>query len=260
MKRLRLLAAMPLLAALAAGAAAPARPPLPGGVAPCESCHGARGEGNPAVLAPRLAAQPQAYLARQLAAFADGRRPSPVMTPVAQALDGKLRDRLAAYYAALDAPQAAAGTAKGSERGRRLALRGDEERGIQACANCHGPDGIGEPPTYPYLGGQQRAYLLAALKAWRDGRRDTDASGQMPAIARRLNEQDMAALADYYAAARAPQADSFRAARRPSVPPAAAAPAARPPAGAVGSEQGGPTSGGGQGPGGGGATQEERPR
>lgn len=260
-----LLAAQPPGSHAATPATDGARPALPNGVAPCESCHGAHGEGNAALNAPRLAAQPQAYLARQLASYADGRRSNPVMAPIAKALDEKLRDELGAYYAGLKAPgNAAAKPGEGAGRGRQLAIVGDHGRDIQACANCHGPEGIGEPPTYPYIAGQQRNYLLAALKAWRDGSRRTDPSGQMPAIAKRLSDEDMAALADYYAAAAAPQPDTFRVARRPPLPPPAAAPkggqgsrAGKPGAG-VGSEQGVPTTGGSQGPGGGGATREER--
>ncbi|HZX32621.1 MAG TPA: c-type cytochrome [Rhodocyclaceae bacterium] len=257
------------LLSLAAGAAdaPPPRPAVPGGVAPCESCHGAKGEGKPAVGAPRIAAQPEAYLARQMAAFADGSRKSPVMTPIAKQLDDESRADLAAYYAALAAPiNAAAKPGPSAERGRQLAIRGDWSREIQACANCHGPDGIGEPPTYPYVAGQHANYLAAALQAWRDGSRNTDPSGQMPAIAKRLSDEDIDALAAYFSAGTPPGPRAFRMVRGPAkAPPVASTPtrpgvgaAGRPgtPSGQVGTEQGEPTTGGSQGPGGGGATTE----
>ncbi|MEM6681703.1 MAG: c-type cytochrome [Pseudomonadota bacterium] len=41
----------------------------------CASCHGARGEGNADLLAPRLAGQSAHYMVNQLAAYADGMRP-----------------------------------------------------------------------------------------------------------------------------------------------------------------------------------------
>ncbi|MCS6474378.1 c-type cytochrome, partial [Burkholderia thailandensis] len=44
------------------------------GVAACIGCHGAQGEGNAAAGFPRLAGTNAAYLAAQLAAFADGSR------------------------------------------------------------------------------------------------------------------------------------------------------------------------------------------
>lgn len=40
----------------------------------CGACHGSGGEGNPALGAPRLAGLPEAYLARQFAAFQSGQR------------------------------------------------------------------------------------------------------------------------------------------------------------------------------------------
>lgn len=53
------------------------------GVAPCASCHGARGEGAAAF--PRLAGTGQSYLRAQLDAFAEGSRKNPVMQPFARA-------------------------------------------------------------------------------------------------------------------------------------------------------------------------------
>jgi cytochrome c553 len=40
-----------------------------------------------------------------------------------------------------------------------------------ACANCHGPLGIGLPPAIPSLAGQTREYISAQLKAWQRGDR-----------------------------------------------------------------------------------------
>lgn len=267
-----LFAALGLLAQAGRAAdAPPGRPALPEGVAPCESCHGARGEGNPQVGAPRIAAQSAPYLERQLAAYAGGSRSNPVMAPIAKSLNQRQRAELAAYYAALAAPPGTAGKGgSASERGRQLALRGDNGQRIQACANCHGPQGIGEPPTYPYIAGQHAGYLEAALKAWRNGSRNTDPSGQMPDIARRLSDEDIAALAQYFSQGVPPGPDSFRMVNGPAkAPPLAATPSPRPRGAAgrpggepqgVGTEQGTPTTGGSEGPGGGGASVEPRPR
>ena len=75
----------------------------PAGARACASCHGARGEGG-LTGAPQLAGLPQAYLARQLAAYADGARQHSVMTPIAKGLTLQEREALAAYYAGLRAP------------------------------------------------------------------------------------------------------------------------------------------------------------
>ncbi len=69
------------------------------------------------------------------------------------------------------------------------------------CAGCHGISGFraAYPETYqvPKLGGQNPAYIVAALKAYKAGERN---HATMKAIAFSLTEQDMADLAAYYAA------------------------------------------------------------
>jgi cytochrome c553 len=70
----------------------------------CAGCHGMSGEGRPAAGYPRLAGQPQAYLQRQLEAYADGRRADVVMGPLAKRISTEERGRLAAHFAALPAP------------------------------------------------------------------------------------------------------------------------------------------------------------
>ena len=166
----------------------------------CVACHGAHGEGNPAVQAPRLAGQPAYYLAKQLHDYAEGRRRHPAMEAMARLLAPEDRAAFAAYYARLDAPwRRPAGDAPSPERGRLLATRGDDARRVQACANCHGPDGIGQPPTSPYVAGLDFAYLSIALQSWRDGTRTNDAGQQMATAVGPLTVEDIAALAQYYA-------------------------------------------------------------
>jgi cytochrome c553 len=69
----------------------------PSGERLCAHCHGAQGEGNATNGTPRIAGQPQAYLERQLAAYADGRRESEVMTPIARQLAPEQRTSLSAH-------------------------------------------------------------------------------------------------------------------------------------------------------------------
>jgi cytochrome c553 len=173
------------------------------GGAACVACHGERGEGRAGALMPRLAGQPAGYLASQLDAYADGRRPHPVMTPIARALDEAQRRAVAGHYAALPVESRGTRTPPGAPatgRAATLARVGDAKIGVQACANCHGPDGSGVAPDMPGLAGQHADYLLAALRAWRDGERRTDPSGQMPGIAKRLREPDLQSLARHFAA------------------------------------------------------------
>ena len=172
----------------------------PTGVRSCAGCHGAQGEGNASNGAPRIAGQPQAYLERQLAAFADGRRTSEVMTPIAQHLASEQRTALSSYYSELRArthEPAPSGAAK--TRGRTLAMRGDQTLRVQGCQSCHGPGGTGFGDVNPYLAGLDERYLEMALREWRSGSRKSDSSQQMSQIAKNLSDEDIKALAAYYA-------------------------------------------------------------
>jgi cytochrome c553 len=79
------------------------------------------------------------------------------------------------------------------------------ENKIAQCQGCHGiPDWkTAFPEVYrvPKLGGQKANYIVAALKAYKSGERDF---ATMRAIAAPLTDQDMQALANYYASAGAP--------------------------------------------------------
>jgi cytochrome c553 len=74
---------------------------------------------------------------------------------------------------------------------------GREANGIPGCFNCHGADGAGQSPTIPYLGGQYGHYISFELQMWQRGFRKTSEHA-MALIAKRLDDQDVAALAAYY--------------------------------------------------------------
>lgn len=65
-----------------------------------------------------------------------------------------------------------------------------------ACAACHGATGISPTPVWPNLAGQKEQYLLAQLKAFKDGTRQ---NAQMAPMVAGLSDDDMANLAAYYA-------------------------------------------------------------
>jgi len=173
----------------------------PSGVQACAFCHGAQGEGNAANGTPRIAGQPQTYLERQLAAYADGRRENVVMTPIARELAPEQRTALSAYYSSLRAAAAkpTRGQVAANSRGLALATRGDEALHVQACQDCHGPGGTGFGNVNPYLAGLDRGYLEAALGEWRSGSRKSDPSRQMNQVAKNLGDADIKALAAYFA-------------------------------------------------------------
>jgi cytochrome c553 len=66
----------------------------------------------------------------------------------------------------------------------------------QPCATCHGAHGISVTPDAPHLAGQPRIYLAEQLKAFRSGKRRHEV---MNVIAKPLSDDDIAALAEWYA-------------------------------------------------------------
>lgn len=62
------------------------------------------------------------------------------------------------------------------------------------CAACHGENGISIAPIYPNLAGQKVDYLIAQLKAFRDGTRSNPIMNPM---AKGLTDADIDNVATY---------------------------------------------------------------
>jgi cytochrome c553 len=70
---------------------------------------------------------------------------------------------------------------------------------VHVCSSCHGMDGKSVSPTFPRLAGQQKDYLVAQLKAFRDHTRaDPHAHTYMWGMAAGLDDATIDGLADYY--------------------------------------------------------------
>jgi cytochrome c553 len=71
------------------------------------------------------------------------------------------------------------------------------------CIGCHGIPGYktAYPEVYhvPKIAGQQQAYIVSALKAYKSGERSHPS---MRGVAASLTDEDMASLAAYYGAAK----------------------------------------------------------
>ena len=79
----------------------------------------------------------------------------------------------------------------------RILFYSIKNKGVAACASCHGPSGHGIPDKYPRLNAQYSEYTLAQLKAFRLELRKNDPSAVMRTIAQKLTEQEMKDVADY---------------------------------------------------------------
>jgi cytochrome c553 len=168
------------------------------GVAPsvsaCAQCH-AQSSG----VFPRIVGLSSYYLDKQMHDFASGVRTNPIMTPIAKGLSPEEVADVAAYYASVASPflPSAGGDPTLVKRGEQLAKIGDASKDLQSCNDCHGPGGAGEPPAIPYLAGQYANYIASQLKSWRLGSRKSSAD-TMGYIAKRLDDQDVAAVAAYF--------------------------------------------------------------
>jgi len=169
------------------------------GLPACLSCHGANG--NSAIAAnPKLSAQFEAYTHKQLVDFTTPQRSNPIMTPYAKMLTEDDKRNIAAYLAVQKTKPGAAKNKDTVELGRKIYRGGIAEKGVAACASCHGAAGAGIPVQYPRLAGQQQEYTLAQLTAFRSGARHN--STQMTTLAQRLSDAEMKAVADYIAGLR----------------------------------------------------------
>ena len=189
----------------------------------CTSCHGKEGRAGPDGYYPRIAGKPAGYLYNQLLNFREGRRHYGLMTGLVDTLSDAYLYEIALHFSRLDvpypAPLPATAPTEVLQRGRQLALQGDPDRRVPACASCHGASLTGVQPNTPGLLGLSRDYLNAQLGAWRTGQRRALAPDCMAEIARRLSPDDLSAVTAWLASEALP---------RDARPAAAAVPAAAP--------------------------------
>ncbi|BFI94771.1 MAG: hypothetical protein RSP_02810 [Rhodanobacter sp.] len=166
--------------------------------AACGACHGMDGNSTDPQY-PKLAGQSEQYIVRQLQNFKSGRRQNPIMLGMATPLSEQDMHDIGAYFASKTVLPGVADQAL-VQRGQQLFREGDVKRGIPACMACHSIDGRGNPgAAFPQLEGQHAQYVEAVLKAWHGGDAwGKDAHSQiMPAIAQKLDADDIAAVASY---------------------------------------------------------------
>jgi cytochrome c553 len=150
----------------------------------CAGCHGKKG-GSGNAQWPNLAAQQPVYIVNQLKAFKSGARSNPVMQSMASHLSDEDINDLAAYFASQPAVKAGGDQA--------LAKSGEAKSAM--CLGCHGAKAQGNG-QFPRLAGQHSEYLVQQLKAFKQGSRT---AGPMQAITANLSDDDIKALAAYFA-------------------------------------------------------------
>ena len=173
----------------------------------CAACHGA--DGNSVASAnPNLAGQGADYITRQLQHFKSGVRPNAVMAALVAGLTPDDMVALGLYFSQ---QKPKGGTARDPtlvKAGQALFRGGLAATGLPACSSCHSPNGAGIPKNYPRLAGQHAEYTYAQLKAFKAAERGADKEGKdvqgriMGAVAQKMTEEQMKAVADYSAGLR----------------------------------------------------------
>ena len=183
-------AARALLSTALLAATAAAAQPRPATLAACAACHGAQGKAALPGM-PLLAAQPKIFIENQLVLIREGLRDVPSMAAVMRDIKDDEIVALAVYFAAqtLAPPGPPTQPAK--------ARAGGELAAKALCGTCHLPN-YGGQQQVPRLAGQQEAYLLQALKEFRDKPgpgRDTIMSGAVVG----MSDADLVNLAHFLA-------------------------------------------------------------
>jgi cytochrome c553 len=164
----------------------------------CSTCHGTGGRSTSPTF-PSLAAQTAPYLVEQLKAFRDQTRADPdaqaYMWGMASQLSDESISALAEHYAAQRPASARAADTKLEAEGRTIFERGVPEKGIPACATCHGDRAQGNGP-FPRLAGQHSEYLLKQLLVIQNVLR---LAPVMHGVIQYLSKDQMHAVAEYLA-------------------------------------------------------------
>lgn len=189
-------AAAPAKADAAKGATLYAEGDAARGLPACVSCHGAAGASTISVN-PKLGGQIEGYVYKQLVDFTTPGRSNPVMSTFSNMLTEQEKKNVAAYLAAQEDTPGAAKNKETLDLGKKIYRGGIAERGVAACASCHGANGSGIPVQFPRLAGQHQDYTIAQLGQFKSGARKN--SVQMTTLAKRMSEEEMQAVADYIA-------------------------------------------------------------
>ncbi len=158
----------------------------------CSECHGEKGISEDGEF-PNLAGQTAAYTVKQLFDYKSGARATDTMQDFTEELDMKKMADLAAFYAKQKPAEML-----GADKAPKLAVETDKPRLMIACDKCHGIKGVGRGFDIPRLAGQQKAYFLSTMEAFKEGERTNDHYKRMRFIAKTITDDEVKALANYY--------------------------------------------------------------
>jgi cytochrome c553 len=170
----------------------------------CGTCHGLNGISRMAKF-PKLAGQRAEYVEKQVRDFREGRRGNDggqMATAATEIREDQVAE-VARYFAAQPPPEPQVAALEVSANGRAESLFtvGDARADIAPCGHCHSPatHRVEARLVGPLLSSQHESYIAKQLRDFRSGSRANDTERVMQRIARRLGDDDIAALARYLA-------------------------------------------------------------
>jgi cytochrome c553 len=170
-------------------------PPLEERLLLCGGCHNP--DGNSIIPEnPKLSGMHVKYLARQLEDFKSGDRASPIMSTIIPMVDEKEFKALAKYFSEQKRLPGTSDKADLVEKGKQIYEEGVMATAAPACGGCHGADGAGND-KFPRLNGQNPPYVVQQLQNFKSGVRTNDPKAVMRAVAKRLTDEEMNAVAEY---------------------------------------------------------------
>jgi len=165
----------------------------------CVGCHGENGISTTENV-PHIAGQRSVYLYAELKAYQIGLRKDTIMTNIVKFLNDDALVRAAAYYATLEPAQPSS---------KPVSLNIDPlesgKAAAAACGGCHGETGVTETPGMPSLVGLDPKYLVAAMQAYKSGRRE---NATMKAMLAAVPDDKFADIALFYALQKAVRAQT----------------------------------------------------
>jgi cytochrome c553 len=165
-------------------------------VTACLPCHSGSAPAAPTF--PQLDGQHATYLDKQLREYKTGKRKSDIMAPLIGALKKREIPVMAAHFASQTPARGTVENPQLAARGKVLYEEGNRATGVPGCVGCHLPNGVGYQ-RYPRLAGQRQAYIVQQLVDFKSGARSNDRARVMRAVARRLTDEEIRAVAEYVA-------------------------------------------------------------
>ncbi len=163
----------------------------------CAPCHAP--DGNSVIPNfPKIAGQQPAYIAKQLADIAAGKRKSDAMGPTLASVKPSDFAALAAWFGAQKQTPGKVEDAAAAKAGEKLFKDGNDATGVPACAGCHMANGEGNDRN-PRISGQHQAYAIKEINDFKTGARANDKGRVMRVVAERLTEAEIKAVAEYMA-------------------------------------------------------------